>query len=250
MTDESTERIRRLVDAARAQRLAVGSSRGTTGPLGELYACALLNLVPAIGGMRGYDATDAEGRRVQIKSRAPESSDHVNPIGTVGRITNWDFDYALLVLLDGTYSVDAIWRAEREDLEPLQARVRNPARGISVRDFTQAAQRVNVGAPSWPGGVVGGETESAATDPDRARRVVGPRRAHPIRDTETGKEYGSKYQAGKDLHWLVAGDVKDLHVWFKIVRKFPSRFQTKNSDDEWVALDDPSAPVGTTRPTR
>jgi hypothetical protein len=249
MTDGSGERIRRLVEAARAQRLAVGSSRGTTGPLGELYACALLNLSPASGGMRGYDATDADGRRVQIKSRAPESGEHVNPVGTVGRITNWDFDYALLVLLDGTYCVEAIWRAQREDLERLQARVRNPARGISVRDFIRAAERANVTAST--AGITDqevGRGNAPTVTLDAVLRSIGPRRAHPIRDTETGKEYGSKYQAGKDLYWLVGGDVKDLHVWFKIARKFPSRFQTKNADDNWVALDDPSAPVGTTRP--
>lgn len=248
MPDDAAQRIGRLVDAARAQ-IAVGSSRGTTGPLGELYACSLLDLIPALDGMRGYDATDAAGRRVQIKSRSPEGGDHVNPIGTVGRITSWDLDYALLVLLDGTYSVDAIWRADREDLEPLQARVRNPARGISVRDFMRVGRHVNLaGAEEPPAYREVGRRDSAAMRPEVARAAAA-RKAHPIRDTETGKEYGSKYQAGKDLYWLVGGDVRDLHVWFKIARKFPSRFQTKNAEDEWVGLDDPTAPTGTTRPT-
>lgn len=144
MKDDAAARIRRLVEAARAQKLIVGSSRGTTGPLGELYACQELQLKSAVDGTRGYDAKDAEGRRVQIKSRAPEKGDHVNPIGTVGRITSWDFDYALLVLLDAAYDLDAIWLAQPPALAALQAKVRNPARGITVRDFTRAAHRVDV----------------------------------------------------------------------------------------------------------
>lgn len=72
--------------------------------------------------------------------------------------------------------------------------------------------------------------------------------AKPIRDTTTGKEYSSESKAGKDLYWLVGGDIKDTHVWFKILRRFPDRFLTKNADGEWVALDHPSAPKGTTLP--
>lgn len=147
MKDDTGARITLLIEAARAQKLAVGGSRGTTGPLGELYACQLLHLDRAVDGMRGYDATDAVGRKVQIKSRAPEKGDHVNPIGTVGRIVSWDFDYALLVLMDSAYRLDAIWRASMPDLAVLQAKVTNPARGIRVSDFTRVARRV------WPAAV-------------------------------------------------------------------------------------------------
>lgn len=74
------------------------------------------------------------------------------------------------------------------------------------------------------------------------------KKAKPIRDTTTGKEYGSESKAGKDLCWEVGGDITDDHVWFKILRRFPDRFQTKNPDGDWVALDDPSAPKGSTLP--
>jgi hypothetical protein len=140
--EDTTLRIAQLVAAARAQKLAVGGSRGTTGPLGELYACDLLHLDRAVDGMRGYDALDKEGGKVQIKSRAPEKGDHVNPIGTVGRIVSWDFDYALLVLLNSTYGVDSIWRASRPELAALQEKVTNQARGVRVSDFTRIARRV------------------------------------------------------------------------------------------------------------
>jgi hypothetical protein len=136
------ERIAILLTAARAQKIAIGGSRGTTGPLAELYACQELGLDRAVDGTRGFDAKDAAGRRVQIKGRAPEKGDHVNPIGTVGRIVSWDFDYALLVLMDSTYVVDEIWQAPQPDLAALQAKVTNPARGVRVADFLKVGHRV------------------------------------------------------------------------------------------------------------
>lgn len=71
---------------------------------------------------------------------------------------------------------------------------------------------------------------------------------HPIRDTQTGKEYPAKAAAGRDLAHLVGGDPKDQFVYFKIARAYPERFRVLNDDGEWVRLDDPSAPVGTLRP--
>jgi hypothetical protein len=74
------------------------------------------------------------------------------------------------------------------------------------------------------------------------------REPKPIRDTETGKEYKSEGEAGRDLYHLVGGDPKNTFVWFKIQRTFPHRFQTKNAEGDWVHLDDPSAPRGSTQP--
>jgi hypothetical protein len=68
----------------------------------------------------------------------------------------------------------------------------------------------------------------------------------PIRDTTTGKEYSSETEAGKALYWLVGGDIHDNFVWFKILKGFPERFRTKNPAGDWVKLDDPTAPVGST----
>ncbi len=47
-------------------------------------------------------------------------------------------------------------------------------------------------------------------------------KARPIRDTATGKEYPSMYNAGLHLFVLVGGDPEDHYVWYKIVRAFPS----------------------------
>jgi len=71
--------------------------------------------------------------------------------------------------------------------------------------------------------------------------------SHRIRDTETGKEYGAKAAAGRELAHLVNGDPKDQFVWFQIARTYPDRFRVWNGR-AWVRLDDSSAPVGTLRP--
>lgn len=70
----------------------------------------------------------------------------------------------------------------------------------------------------------------------------GPNKPKPVRDTATGREYKSMYQAGKDLARGLSLDPADQLVWYKIRARFPNRFQTRNVDGEWVALDDPAVP--------
>jgi len=71
------------------------------------------------------------------------------------------------------------------------------------------------------------------------------KKAHRIKDLRTGKVYPAKAAAGRDLAHLVGGDPKDSFVYFKIARAFPERFRVEDEAGKWVALDDPSAPVGT-----
>lgn len=56
----------------------------------------------------------------------------------------------------------------------------------------------------------------------------------PIRDTTTGREYRSKYAAGKALAKLVNGDPSDTRVWYKVHRAFPHRFQRQDDAGTWV----------------
>jgi hypothetical protein len=146
-----------LTELAQAHKRIFGRTLNLTDELGELHACELLGLERSVAGNTGYDAMDVEGDRVQIKARAPRTGDHVNPIGRVGRFHSWEFDYALLVLFDGEYGVDAIWMAAQRDLEELQARVRNPKVGISVSGFIKVGVRVDdlaVGQPNASSSVV------------------------------------------------------------------------------------------------
>lgn len=58
--------------------------------------------------------------------------------------------------------------------------------------------------------------------------------AQPIRDTVTGKEYRSKYAAGKDLAGLVGGDPANRRVWYAVHRAHPHRFQRMDPAGKWV----------------
>lgn len=66
----------------------------------------------------------------------------------------------------------------------------------------------------------------------------------PILDTTTGEEYSSMYQAGKALGTTLVPDYKGEPrlIWFAMVRAFPTRFQTRSTSGQWVALNDPSVP--------
>lgn len=137
---DAEERIKALVQAGRAHKLVTGGARDITRLLGVAYACARLNLTEE--DTEGYDARDAGNLRVQIKSRAPEKQQYVNHVGTVGSFTNFKFDYALLVMMDGDFELHEIWRAAPASLEPLHARLTNPHRGIRVGDFLKVGKRV------------------------------------------------------------------------------------------------------------
>lgn len=159
--DDLDARIRQLTEACRAYRGATGRT-ASTAELGELHACKLLGLARAPTNTPGYDATDAQGRRVQVKSRAPWSAAHVDERGRIGRFTTWTFDYALLVLFDGDCSPEAIWQAEQGKLRRLQAAIASPAHGLHVRAFTTAGHRV------WPASA--NATLRSSAHPSSARR--------------------------------------------------------------------------------
>lgn len=69
----------------------------------------------------------------------------------------------------------------------------------------------------------------------------GRNRAKPTRDTKTGVEYRSEYQAGKAVAATFQLDPTNPLIFYKVIQRCPGRFQTKNARGEWVELDDPSA---------
>jgi hypothetical protein len=129
-------RIRLLTDAAHAYKQATGVTVATD-ELGELHACELLGLSPAVTNNPGFDATETDGTRVQVKARAPRSGAQVNPAGRMSRFQNWEFDYALLVLLDGDCVPETIVRRERADVQRMQDRLPNSAQGLHVSTFVR-----------------------------------------------------------------------------------------------------------------
>lgn len=115
---------------------------GVTPELAEFYACQKLDLTRMPPENRGFDAIDRSGRRYQIKGRSPDRGDTVNPQGRIGRFVNFDFDYALLVIIDSDLQCREIWRASAENLRAEQAKVRNERAGIHVSTFQEIGERL------------------------------------------------------------------------------------------------------------
>lgn len=132
-----------LTRLARTYRNVFGRTLPITEELGELHACARLGLDRADKGMRGYDARDADGKRVQIKARAPAPPAQVVPsTGRIGRFVSWEFDYAVLVIMDSEYAVREIWKADQVALEPLQALLKNPRHGLALSTYKRVAHKI------------------------------------------------------------------------------------------------------------
>jgi len=137
--------VRDLIAAARKYEVATDEARkvGITGEVGEVLACHELGLELATDPRSiGFDAVDADGKRVQIKTRRSESAGLPRDVGRLGTFSRHAFDYALLVLLDHEYELAEIWRAEYAELKPLidSQKRRNP----NLASFKKIATKV------WP----------------------------------------------------------------------------------------------------
>lgn len=123
-----------------------GKPLGVTGEIGEFEAAEKLGLTLEGARTAGYDARDADGRRIQIKSRWNRDGKNW------GRLSRIDpsrkFDSVMLVLMRGDYEVHEIWEAKRRDVvdrlgEP-GSRSRNERGQMGVSQFRSIARRV------WP----------------------------------------------------------------------------------------------------
>ena len=78
----------------------------------QLIACACLDLTPAVVGQKGFDATDAAGRRYEIKGiRTDTNSGQTSPVRKP-----FVFEYLVLVVLANDYRVRNIWNIPKDPL--------------------------------------------------------------------------------------------------------------------------------------
>jgi len=139
---DNTEFVEALRELAMEWQRRFGRRLVLTPELAEIYACQKLGLMRMPSGNRGFDAIDREGKRYQIKGRAPDLGDVVNPAGRLGRFVNFDFDYAVLVMLGSDLRSREIWRARSENLRVEQAKVKNERAGIHVATFQKIGERI------------------------------------------------------------------------------------------------------------
>lgn len=103
------ELINTIVQLAVLYRERFNRSLGVTAEIGEYKTAQLLNLKLAKGGInRGFDAEDVNGSKVQIKTRVTSRTSQ-----RTGLFNNFDFDYALLVLMSESYEVQHIYKADK-----------------------------------------------------------------------------------------------------------------------------------------
>jgi len=127
-----TDEQERALDAikALARTLPQEKGRALTGLIGELSVCNLLEL--RWDPSSGYDAIDQDENRVQIKARRDSKGGAINSVGTVGKFTNFDFDYALYAELDTEFDVFSVYRIEKDVMPSLIKRKDN---ALTVHDF-------------------------------------------------------------------------------------------------------------------
>lgn len=94
--------LAQLADAEmELRRLGVLRSRNIVGDLAEHVACERLGMVRAPASQRGYDATDKDGRRVQIKGvRLPNRQ-----LGVLRDLDKSPFDRLVIVVFGDRYEV-------------------------------------------------------------------------------------------------------------------------------------------------
>lgn len=111
---------------------------GITSEIGEYKASRLLNLTRADGNInKGFDAVDKAGKKVQIKSRI-----FIRKQERTGQFSNFDFDYAVLVLMSSEYEVLEIWKASRRKIKGEIERQAYKRPSLSINKFKSIALKI------------------------------------------------------------------------------------------------------------
>jgi len=114
---------------------------GITGEVGEVKACFKYGLKLILDSQSaGYDAIDADGKRVQIKTRRSETGRKLTNPTRLSSFSNHNFDYCLLLLLDKNYEIEEVWKADSDVLQPVikPHKRRNPPLGA----FKKVAEKI------------------------------------------------------------------------------------------------------------
>lgn len=148
--DESSE-IGEIIDQARSLAIRyyklTGRPLGITGEIGEYEAARLLRLSMAPVRECGFDATDKDGRRIQIKTRSLYLANKRIGSQRVGAIDlNSPWDAVFLVLLDDRLQPFAIYESGREAVRAALlapgSKARNERGAMSISKFRSIGSQV------------------------------------------------------------------------------------------------------------
>lgn len=118
-----------------------GRKFGITGEIGEILICRALGLqMVQDPRSQGFDAVDAQGKYVQIKTRRGESGELPKDSGRLSTFSAHECDYALLGILGKGYTLVAVWKADFTRLKPIihKHKRANP----NIRQFKTIGEQV------------------------------------------------------------------------------------------------------------
>ena len=122
VSDAVMDAVANVVKAELVYQRATNCGRkfGITGEVGEILVCRALDLqLVENPRSEGFDAVDANGRCVQIKTRRGESGDLPKDGGRLSKFSAHECDYALLGILNSEYKLVAVWKADFAGLKPI-----------------------------------------------------------------------------------------------------------------------------------
>lgn len=143
VTSSIMKTVAKVIEADLAYEQATNCGRkfGITGEVGEILVCHALNLkLVKDPRSEGFDAVDADGNHIQIKTRRGESTDLPKETGRLSSYSTHAFDYALMGILSRDYKLVEVWKADSAILKPIIEKHKraNP----TIRQFKNAATQV------------------------------------------------------------------------------------------------------------
>ena len=107
-----------------------------TGIIGELAACQWFKgykWTPS----DGYDATDENCNRIQIKTRKVWTSPNFTSgtINKFGRKDKYEFEIGILVLLDKKFEIAEIWQLDKDEIRNRESRENGRLLALKVSAF-------------------------------------------------------------------------------------------------------------------
>ncbi len=174
--------------------------------MGMLIAAVGIEAIPA--GVRGAKPT-LEG--IEDLRSAFGASLVNTAVDNVGR----DDIVTLAMEVERLYVGHMKWRYG--DWATEQALATAPAGDVrAANEIASTLQEKRITETSTP------ETKQAAVG--EGKKKAGRRAAQPVKDTHTGKVYGSKASAGMSVAAEYGLDPKNHFIWYEVIKKDPERF--------------------------